>query len=158
MTHALAISPYRHQPPRFSPQGETGSYRVRRLREACVCPPREAHEHLLAKGIAVVKSPYTRFDGLERSEDLELLLAVLCKHRGSDGKPALLTANTVMGNPDFEAIESSDFKEYTWMDLEKSYENAGDSERVLSLMQEGIQEGLWLPQFHGREHVNVARG
>ena len=118
---------------------------------------REAYEHLLAKGIAVDKSPYTRSDGLERSEDLELLFAVLRKHRGSDGKPAVITANTVMGNPDFKAIESSDFKDYTWMDLDKSYEHAGDSERVLSLMQEGIQEGLWLPQFHGREHVNVER-
>lgn len=120
-------------------------------------PSREAYEGLLAKGIAVDKSPYTRNDGLERSEDLELLLAVLRKHRGLDGKPALFTANTVMGNPDFEAIESSGFTEYNWMDLEKSYEKAGDSERVLTLMKQGIADGIWLPQFHGREHVNVDR-
>jgi hypothetical protein len=120
-------------------------------------PSREAYEHLLSKGIAVDKSPYTRYDGLERSDDVQVLLELLNTHKGSDGKSAILTANTVMGNPDFEAIESSDFQEYKWMNLETSYQNAGDSEQVLSLMQEGIQQGLWLPQFHGREHVNVER-
>ncbi len=119
-------------------------------------PSTEAYQGLLQQGIRVDRSSYTRFDGLERTEDITLLLEILQKHKGSDGRPAVFTANTVMGNPDFEKIGASGFKEYYHKKLDGVYSELGELS-TLELMDQGIEQGLWMPQFHGREHVNVKK-
>src|SRR5574340_996854 len=48
----------------------------------------------------------------ESVEDLEALYAVLRKHKDSTGRPCCMTANVVMGNPDFDFIRRSNFREY----------------------------------------------
>ena len=120
-------------------------------------PSKQAYKSLLNNGVPVDKSPYTRYDGLERDSDIENLLGILNNHKGVDGKPVCFTANTVVGNPNFEKIKKSDFKEYAWVNIKETYDKAEDSNKALNLIHEGIQNSLWMPQFHGREHVNVKR-
>jgi hypothetical protein len=61
-----------------------------------------------------------------------------------------------MGNPGFEKIRESGFLEYAHKSLDRTYSDLGESD-TLQMVFEGMQNGLWMPQFHGREHVNVNR-
>ena len=120
-------------------------------------PSKEAYDALMKKGVSVDKSAYLRYDGLETSKDLTDLLEVLQKHRGSDGKPAVFTANMVMGNPDYEQIRNGDYQNYVRVDLQKTFEQTAGCEYMLTLVKQGMDAGLWMPQFHGREHLQVKR-
>ena len=101
-------------------------------------------------------SPYYKFDTIASSEDLQALFEVLYRHRDIHGKPAILTANAIMANPDFKAIINSNYNEYhfhTFRDTLKEYYK----EDIWSIWSQGIAAGLFHPQLHGREHVDVSR-
>ena len=77
------------------------------------------------------------------------------EHEDKNGKNATFTAVSVVANPDFNKIRESDFSEYFYepfTDTLKRY--YGDNSSFL-LWQEGIDLGIFMPQFHGREHLNV---
>lgn len=112
-------------------------------------------DELLKGGYAVDKRPYERFDTLESAEDLEALFEVLCKYRDFNGNHPVITANMLMANPDFEKIEESGFKEYYYENVASTYERYYGDTKVLGLMKQGVDEGLLMPQSHGREHFNV---
>lgn len=114
-------------------------------------------DELLKMGYAVDKRPYERFDTLESAEDLEALFEVLCKHKDCKGNHPVITANMLMVNPDFETIENSGFQEYYIEPIAKTYERYYGNTKVLELMKQGMEEGLFMPQSHGREHFNVAQ-
>jgi hypothetical protein len=60
-----------------------------------------------------------------------------------------------VANPDFERIRKSNFSEYffePFTDTLKKYPSCEDSFEV---WKQGINCGLFMPQFHGREHLNV---
>lgn len=73
-------------------------------------PSREAYEHLLRAGFDVDRCPYARNDTLETAEDLDALYEVLDSVRDAHARPAVITANTVVANPDFDRIRAADFK------------------------------------------------
>lgn len=112
-------------------------------------------DKLLKMGYAVDKRPYERFDTLESAEDLEALFEVLSKHKDCNGHHPVITANMLMANPDFEKIEKSGFQEYYYEPIAKTYERYYGDTKVLELMRQGIEDGLFMPQSHGREHFNV---
>lgn len=120
-------------------------------------PSREVYEQFLKEGIAVDKDPYCRYDRLATKQDLERLFEVLGSVRDKNGSPAVLTANAVVANPVFEKIAESGFKEYfseTFIETQKrSPEHAG----AWDMWQQGMKEGVFRPQFHGREHLNVKK-
>lgn len=118
---------------------------------------KEAYNYLLTKGIPVDNCPYNRYDALECNEDLEELFNVLGSVKDSKGNPALLTANAVMANPDFDKIRESDFQKYYYEPFTKTLERYPAHDHVYALYHKGINDKLFIPQFHGREHVNVAR-
>lgn len=117
-------------------------------------PSRGAWERLLAAGIRVDSSPYDRLDCLESGEDLQILMNVLNTKRDSRGCPAIFTFNTVMGNPDFSAIEADDFTCFHHQHFFESYRYF-HGESLENAWQQAISDGLMLPQFHGKEHINV---
>jgi hypothetical protein len=98
-----------------------------------------------------------KYDALESTEDLEALFEVLAKHTGADGKPAKFTANAIMANPDFEAIRESNFQEYHYQTVEHTFAQYPQHQKSLQLWKEGHRAGLFVPQFHGREHLNIDR-
>ena len=112
---------------------------------------------LLRLGYAVDKRPYERFDTLESAEDLEALFEVLSKHKDCKGNHPVITANMLMANPDFEKIEKSNYQEYYFEPIANTYNRYFGNAKVLDLIRQGYEEGLCMPQSHGREHFNVAQ-
>ena len=118
---------------------------------------KEAYNYFLQKGLPVDKCPYNSFDALECNDDLLRLFDVLGAVKDLYGNPALLTANAVMANPDFEKIRESGFQKYYYEPFTKTLDRYPVHDQVYSLYKKGISEKLFKPQFHGREHLNVAR-
>ncbi|WP_207536137.1 hypothetical protein [Desertivirga arenae] len=120
-------------------------------------PSKEAYDRLLKENIRVDKCPYNQYDSLESGEDLSELFQVLSKHKDKQNKPALITANFIMANPDFDAMKQDSpltFKNELFPETYKRYQGREGS---LELVHTGIKEGLLKAQCHGREHVNVLR-
>ena len=67
----------------------------------------------------------------------------------------MTTVNITIHSEDFSQIEASNFNEYTYETIEKTYRRYENSDKVLSLVQQGIQNKIFIPQSHGREHVQV---
>lgn len=116
-------------------------------------PSREAYEHLLRAGFDVDRCPYARNDTLETAEDLDALYEVLDSVRDAHARPAVITANTVVANPDFDRIRAADFKSYFYESFLDTYRRYPGREGVFERIQEGQRRGLYYPQYHGREHV-----
>ncbi len=115
----------------------------------------DTYKTLLKAGVPVDKDPYSRYDSLETKRDLEELFDVLQKQKDKNGNFPVLTANTIVGNPDFEKIRESAFKHYYFESFEETQKRQNGLE-TLALWKEGIKNKFLMPQFHGREHLNVA--
>lgn len=120
-------------------------------------PSVAAYERLKALGIDVDggSARYNQNDTLARKEDLQALFAVLKSFTGRDGRAPVFTAMSLVANPDFERIKQADFKEYYFEPFTQTLDRYGYGE-AFSAWKEGIQQGVFIPQFHGREHLNVA--
>lgn len=119
-------------------------------------PKREGWERLLSLGFAVDKRPYERFDTLESPGDVEALFSVLRKFEDKNGNHPIITANMLVANPNFEQIEKSGFREYFYEGVATTYQRYFGDTRVLDIMRQGIEDKVFVPQFHGREHFNVS--
>jgi hypothetical protein len=120
-------------------------------------PSKEAFNNLLKAGIPVDKSHYNRFDALESNADLEALLEVVSIYKDKNGNHPVFTGVCVVANPDFEKIKESGFKEYFYEPFSETLKRYPVHDRVLDLWKEGAEKRLFVPQFHGREHLNVQR-
>lgn len=120
-------------------------------------PSNEAREKLLKAGVIKnigAANRYNRFDTLASSEDLEALFEVLTKVKDYKGNNAKFTALSLVANPDFEKIKNSKFSEYHVEGLKKTLERYSVSSALKS-WKEGEESGLFYPEFHGREHLNI---
>ena len=111
-------------------------------------------EALVKKGL-IINNRFDQYDSLETNEDLELLFEVLTKYKDHNGNHPCMTAVTNVANPDFKKIKESDFQEYHYETIASTYLRYPDSDRVLNLTHEGIHNKIFIPQSHGREHVQV---
>lgn len=111
-------------------------------------------EALVKKGL-IINNRFDQYDSLETNEDLELLFEVLTKYKDHNGNHPCMTAVTNVANPDFKKIKESDFQEYHYETIASTYLRYPDSDRVLNLTHEGIYNKIFIPQSHGREHVQV---
>src|SRR5690554_4665091 len=106
-------------------------------------------------GYDLSNNPYCNYDTLADSEDLEVLFDCLSRYKDEKGNNAKITFNTVMGNPLFENILETDFKDYSFEPFTETLKRYYPNENVFDLWKQGIKAGLIQPQYHGREHVNV---
>ncbi|MFZ2340223.1 MAG: hypothetical protein WAW07_10950 [Bacteroidales bacterium] len=120
-------------------------------------PDLNTYNILFSKGVRVDKCPFTKYDSLESSEDLEKLIEVLLSFKDYKGHNPSLTANCVLANPDFEKISDSGFLNYHYESITDTFEKYSFSKNPIILWKEGIRQGVFTPQFHGREHLNVKR-
>ncbi len=120
-------------------------------------PSRSVYEKLLSKGIRVDNISYNRYDSLASEEDLTSLFNTLLSVKDQNGNPVPFTVNTVIANPDFDKIKESDFTEYKYEPFTETLKRYPEHQRSFHLWREGISAGLFKPQFHGREHLNVPR-
>lgn len=120
-------------------------------------PSREVYEQMLAEGIRVDRDPYCKNDGLETADDLYALFDVLRSVKDSNGRHPVITADTVVANPDFKKIKASDFTEYHYLTIPETMALSSRHVGAWEALQEGMKEGLIHPQFHGREHLNIKK-
>jgi hypothetical protein len=116
-----------------------------------------AYQQLLKHKYPVDECPYNSNDALESNEDLELLFETLSSIKDYKNNCAVLTANNIVANPDFEMIRAAGFQEYFYEPFTVTLQRYSAHERVEALYKEGIEKRLIMPQFHGREHVNTER-
>lgn len=120
-------------------------------------PSKKVYNLLKKGGIQVDKCPFNMFDSLATSDDLTALFEVLRKFKDKDGNACKITANTIVANPNFEKIRESNFEDYhfeLFTDTLKNYENRSNT---FNIWKQGISEQVFIPQFHGREHLNISR-
>jgi len=119
-------------------------------------PSKEAVVAFEKEGFDILKGVYYR-DALASEDDLNCLFEVLLKYRGADGKPAKITANSIMANPDFLKIKESGFADYYYERFSETFKSYPRHANNLSVWKQGLTTGIFQPQFHGREHLNVKR-
>lgn len=120
-------------------------------------PSREVYDYLLRHGYQVDNLSFNRYDSLACETDLSLLFDVLYSVKDKNNNPAIITANTIVANPDFLKIKASDYQRYYYEPFTETLKHYSSHQGSFKLWQEGMSAGVFRPQFHGREHLNVNR-
>ena len=120
-------------------------------------PSKEVYRKFFKAGVKVNKCPYCRFDSLASEEDLSMLFEALTCYKDKNGRHPSITANSVVANPDFDKIRESNFQKYRFEIFTETLKKYPNHENSFKLWKKGIKLGIFYPQFHGREHLNVAR-
>jgi hypothetical protein len=120
-------------------------------------PSKEVYLKFLGKGFKISESDYNRLDTLESNNDLKLLYEVLYSYKKPHSNSPVLTANFVVGNPDFQKIRQSDFTDYYYEPVTETLKRYPEHDRVEKLWKQGHADKIFHPQFHSREHVNIVR-
>lgn len=118
-------------------------------------PNRDVYEQSLNKGIRVDACHYCKYDTLASNNDLDALYSILRKHRDVKGAHPIITANTIVANPNFAKIKSDNFENYHFELFTDSLESYPD--RSFKIWRQGIEDNIFFPQLHGREHLNIER-
>lgn len=116
-------------------------------------PSKKIYEILINNNVEV--NQFDRYDSLATSDDLNALYEVLLKYKDKNGKNPVITADSVMTNPDYDKIRLSDFSEYHYEYFTDTLKKTKGCEDAFDMWLEGINNNLFFPQYHGREHVNV---
>lgn len=119
-------------------------------------PSLQARDRLLKKGV-ILQSPgsYDLYDTLASEDDLYALMEVLLSVRDKNNHPAIITLDTVVGNPDFDKIRESGFTEYFYEPFTVTLDRYPHHKNSFNLWREGMALGVFRPQFHAREHLNA---
>jgi hypothetical protein len=104
---------------------------------------RDAFKHFLKKGYPVDECPYNSNDMLESQTDLAMLFEVLSSVKDRNGHPAMITANQIMANPDFDRIQSNDFQKYYYEPFEKTLQRYPDHNKVIDLYRAGFDNKIF---------------
>ncbi len=118
-------------------------------------PSSKVFREMVALNLDVVGRCYNENDSLATKEDMSLLFDVLSGCKDKSGNSPKITANTCVANPDFEKIKASNFEKYFYepfVETLKRYPNCS-----FDSWTEGIDQKVFIPQFHGREHLNVEK-
>lgn len=118
-------------------------------------PSKDVYKKLLKSGIDVDKCCFCKYDSLAGKDDMMFLFELLSKFKDKNNNPAVITANALVANPDFEKIRKSNFENYHYDLLPKTLIKKTNNN--IKLWHEGINSNVFYPQFHGREHLNVKR-
>lgn len=102
---------------------------------------------------AVNQDKYCQLDSIATEQDLELLFEVLGYVKDKNNNPACLTPNVCTANPDFEKIKADDFKHFYYLPFTETLKSY--SSNLFELWQDGIQQNVFKPQLHGREHLHA---
>jgi hypothetical protein len=74
------------------------------------------------------------FDSLETATDFEQLFNILVQFKDYRGNHPVITANTVVCNPDFKKIRSSNFSAYFFESFLETYSNYPNCENSLDYL------------------------
>ncbi len=117
----------------------------------------EAFNNLLKAGMREDRNHYNTFDSLESNKDLECLFETLSKFKDKNDRHPVMTGVNVVANPNFEKIKENGYTHYVYEPYTETLKRYPAHDRVYELWKEGIEKRLFVPIFHGREHLNVQR-
>lgn len=120
-------------------------------------PSREVYDEFMRQGIRVNRDPYCRYDNLATKHDLENLFEVLHSVKDKNGHPAVITANALSANPIFDKIRESDFTQYYFEPFTETLKRDAMHADAFEMWKQGMAEGVFHPQSHGREHLYVKK-
>jgi hypothetical protein len=119
-------------------------------------PNKSAYNDLIKLGFPLNDQPYLKFDSIEIEDDFQSLFEVLKSIKDFKGNNPIITANTIVTNPDFDKIKESNYQEYRFEIFTDTLKRFS-GEKVIDYYFEGIKQKLFFPQLHGREHLNINR-
>lgn len=108
-------------------------------------------------GAQLDKDPFTKNDTLESEEDLVALFAMLKKHRDVNGRHPIITPYYAMRNADFQKIKESDYSSFADERFDVTMKKYNPEGNELDIVKQAIQDGIFAPQLHCLEHLNVAK-
>ncbi len=114
----------------------------------------EARNNMDKAGLKI-SSHFDVYDTLETNDDLHALFDTLRSVKDKNGRHAVFTPFAMPANIDFEKVIESGFNEFHYELLPVTFSKLKGYEAVQQTIQQGIAEGIFLPQFHGREHLNL---
>lgn len=117
-------------------------------------PSKQAHKELKDLGFNLELCGYAIYDSLESEEDLQALESCLQEVLERSEKMPVITANSIMANPDFEAILDLGYQSLKTYSLQESHQKYNGDLRGYEYFQSMISKGFLLPQLHGFTHVN----
>lgn len=118
---------------------------------------KEDYNEMLKGGLEIQLSHFNKFDSLESNSDLNSLYTVLTNHKDSTGRPPVFTPMCLVANPNFEKIKENNFKEYFFESFPQTCQKYPEHDKVHELWLKGVKNRLFVPELHGREHINVIR-
>ena len=122
-------------------------------------PSLAAFDRLEKKGVPLSYGDalrYNKNDTLANVDDLSALFEILLKTKDFKDNSAVFTPISLVANPDFEKIRQHNFEQYFYEPFTSTLEKYYGNNAILDLWKEGINKQIFVPQFHGREHLNVA--
>ena len=112
-------------------------------------------EKLAADGVQVDRSRYNLLDTLEDKEDLAQLFETLHGVKDTNGSPAIMSPFVNVANPDFEKIAAADYQQYYYEPFTETLKKYGRHTDTMIVWKQGMDAGIFTPEFHGREHITV---
>lgn len=120
---------------------------------------REARDRIIDAGIKL-RSRFDIYDALETKEDLEIIFNTLISVKDKNDRNAVISAVSVPCNIDFEGVLKDPTEGYRPENLQDTYNKLEalqpDAYKgAWELWKEGITRKIFIPEFHGREHLNL---
>lgn len=103
----------------------------------------------------VGENVFDKFDTIESAEDLYALFRLLKSYRDKNGNFAKMTPFCNVANPDFGKIKNDNFQTYHYKTYKETIDHYQQVSSIFDLWEQGIKEGIFFPQYHGREHLTV---
>lgn len=122
----------------------------------CAWVPDERAHRALADGPAFRSAPGQRYgrSTLESADDVRALAGVLESVRGGDGLPAVWQANTIVANPDFEALVPPQFAgESLPLRAHPALPTRWERPGLWDAVRDAERAGLWWAELHGLHHL-----
>lgn len=98
---------------------------------------------------------YCQLDSLATENDLELLFDVLLSVKDKNHNPACITPNVCIANPDFQKIKENAFEQFHYKPFTHALKEYSSNQDLFSLWKKGINNKVFVPQLHGREHLHA---
>ena len=81
----------------------------------------------------------------------------MIKFKDKNGNHPVFTPMSVVANPDFNKIKENGYESYHYETFDETCKKYPEHDQVLNLWKKGVNEKIFVPEFHGREHLNPLR-
>jgi len=118
-------------------------------------PSKEVYQEIKSQNLTFNDDHFDRLDSLESKEDMEALFDILSRFKDKAGRNAVMTPFVNVANPAYPRIRLHEFREYYWENYSETILRYNGNLHMLALWKQGIEENMFVPEYHGREHLCV---